>query len=176
MSCGQPGLALGEHDEGVEEVPTVFCGGGQVAADRAELLGSGEGAQAAGHLLPELDHAYVPLRAVVVRWCSAVGGEPEVVGLAVEQPAGERVVLFHHVAGPGSGGCDADLCGRAVELDLCGQSIGVEGVGCAAIASATSFCMVTSASAAWVAQHQSTSGSAASVTACSSRWAWAQQS
>jgi hypothetical protein len=25
---GQPGLALGEHDEGVEEVPAVFGGGG----------------------------------------------------------------------------------------------------------------------------------------------------
>jgi hypothetical protein len=24
VSCGQPGLALGEHDEGVEEVSTVF--------------------------------------------------------------------------------------------------------------------------------------------------------
>ena len=26
---GQPGLALGEHDEGVEEVPAVFGGGGR---------------------------------------------------------------------------------------------------------------------------------------------------
>ena len=37
----------------------VFRGGGEVAVDRAELLGSGEGSQAAGHLLPEFDHADV---------------------------------------------------------------------------------------------------------------------
>lgn len=28
VSCGQPWLALGEHDEGVEEVVAVFRGGG----------------------------------------------------------------------------------------------------------------------------------------------------
>src|SRR6185312_16695543 len=126
MSCGQPGLALGEHDEGVEEVPTVFCGGGQVAADRAELLGSGEGAQAAGHLLTKLDHAYVPLRAVVVRWYSPVGGEAEVVILPVEQPAGERVVLAHHLAGARRSLGDANLRGRAVELDLLVQGVGID--------------------------------------------------
>jgi hypothetical protein len=49
-------LAFGEHDEDFEEVLAVFGGGGWVTADRAELCGSGEGAQAAGHLLPELDH------------------------------------------------------------------------------------------------------------------------
>jgi hypothetical protein len=41
---GHPGLALGEHHEGVEEVPAVFGGRGEVAADRAELRGSSEGA------------------------------------------------------------------------------------------------------------------------------------
>src|SRR4051812_26951937 len=47
MVRGYPGAALGEHDEGVEEGAAVFGGGGQVAADRAELSGSGEGARTA---------------------------------------------------------------------------------------------------------------------------------
>jgi hypothetical protein len=38
-------VALGEGDEGVEEVFAVFGGGEEVAAYRAELLGSGESAQ-----------------------------------------------------------------------------------------------------------------------------------
>jgi hypothetical protein len=41
-------MALGEHDEDVEEMLAVFGGGGQVAADRAELPGTGERAQASG--------------------------------------------------------------------------------------------------------------------------------
>ena len=45
--CGQPGPALGEHDKDFGEVLAVFGGGREVATDRAELLGSGEGAQAA---------------------------------------------------------------------------------------------------------------------------------
>ena len=57
--CGHPGAPLGEHDEGVDEVPAVLGGGGEVAADRAELLGSGSEAQvvvlaveqAAGHMM-----------------------------------------------------------------------------------------------------------------------------
>ncbi len=98
-------------------------------AYRAELVGPGECAQASGHFLPEFDHADVAFGPVVVCGYSPVGGEPEVVSLAVEQPAGKRVVFFHHVAGRGGGGCDTDLRDRAVELDLCGQGIGVEGVG-----------------------------------------------
>jgi hypothetical protein len=107
----------------------VFGGGGQVAADRAELSGSGEGAQAAGHLLPEFDHADVALGAVVVGWYPPVGGEAEVVVLPVEQPAGERVVLAHHLAGPRRGLGEADLRGRAVERDVGVQDVRVEGVG-----------------------------------------------
>ena len=34
---GRPGSTLGEPDKGVEEGSAVFGGGGQVAADRAEL-------------------------------------------------------------------------------------------------------------------------------------------
>jgi hypothetical protein len=41
---GHPGVALGESDEGVEEGVAVLGRGGQVAAYRAELLGSGKGA------------------------------------------------------------------------------------------------------------------------------------
>src|ERR1700738_4022336 len=122
--CGQPGSPLGEHDEGVEEVAAVFGGGGEVAADRAELFGSGECAHAAGHFLPQLDHPDVSLRAVVVRWYSPVGGEAEVVVLPVEESAGERVVLLHHLVAAGGGGGDADLDGAAVEPALTVQRLG----------------------------------------------------
>src|SRR4051794_9215726 len=107
--CGQPGSAFGEHDEDFEEVLAVFGGGGQIAADRAELCGSGEGAQAAGYLLPELDHADIALGSVVIGGYSPISGEAEVVVLPVEQPAGERVVLAHHLVAAGCGGGDADL-------------------------------------------------------------------
>src|SRR4051794_38379795 len=108
---GHPGVALGEHDEGAEEVLPVFGGGGQVAADRAELGGSGEGAQAAGHLLPELDHADVALGAVVVRWYPRVAGEAQVVVRAVAQPPSKRVVLAHQLPGPRRGLGEANLRG-----------------------------------------------------------------
>lgn len=36
---GHPGLACGELDQGVEKAEAVFGGGGQVAADGAELAG-----------------------------------------------------------------------------------------------------------------------------------------
>ena len=42
--CGQPGSAFGEHDEDFEEALAVLGGGGEVAANRVELCGSGEGA------------------------------------------------------------------------------------------------------------------------------------
>ena len=35
---GQPGSVFGEHDEGVEEVLSVFGGGGEVAADAQNCL------------------------------------------------------------------------------------------------------------------------------------------
>src|SRR6266487_4298949 len=37
--CLHPRLPFGEHDQGVEDVEAVFGGGGQVAADGAELAG-----------------------------------------------------------------------------------------------------------------------------------------
>src|SRR5581483_4269989 len=122
---GQPGAAFGEHDEGVEEAFAVFGSGGQVAADGAELFGSGEGAQAAGYFLSQLDHPDVAFGAVVIRWYSPVGGEAEVVIFPVRQPVGERVVLFHDVVAAGSGGGDADLDRGAEKLDLLVQGVGI---------------------------------------------------
>jgi hypothetical protein len=58
-SGGHPGLALGEHDQGVEEADAVLGGGGEVAANGAELPGAGAGPQAA---VPPL-----------ARWCLAAG-------------------------------------------------------------------------------------------------------
>src|SRR2546423_1547982 len=109
--CGQPRLPFGEHDEDFEEVFAVFGGGGEVAADRAEVFGSGESAQAAGDLLPELDHADVAFGAVVIGRYPPVGGEAEVVVSAVAQPAGQRVVFLHRLAGSGGGLGDPDLHG-----------------------------------------------------------------
>ena len=55
-------MSLGELDEGVEEVDAVLGCCAEVASYRAELSGSGEGAHAAGYLLPQLDHADVAVR------------------------------------------------------------------------------------------------------------------
>ena len=63
---GQPGAALGEGGEGCEEMDAVFGGGGEVAADGAELLGSGERPQAPGDLLPQFDHPDLAFGGVVV--------------------------------------------------------------------------------------------------------------
>jgi hypothetical protein len=41
-------VPVGEPDEDVQQAEAVFGGGCQVGADGAELLGSGQGAQAAG--------------------------------------------------------------------------------------------------------------------------------
>jgi len=68
-------LAFGEADEGVEEVRPVFRGGRQVASDCAELFGSGEGALAPGHFLPQFDHSDVAFAAVVVGRDTPVVGE-----------------------------------------------------------------------------------------------------
>jgi len=45
-------VVFGEHDEDLEEVFAVFGGGREIAADRAELFGSGEGAETARGFLP----------------------------------------------------------------------------------------------------------------------------
>ena len=72
----------------------MLGGGGKIAADGAELAGAGEGPQASGYFLLELGHADVALGSVVVRGNPEVPGEPQVVVLAVQQAAGQRVVLF----------------------------------------------------------------------------------
>jgi hypothetical protein len=124
----QPGAAFGEHDEVVEELAVVFDSGGHVVADRTELFGSGEGTQATGDLLPQLDHADVAFRSVVVGY-SPVLGEAEVVVLPIEQSAGERVVLFHRCVAAGGGSGDADLDCGAEELDLLVQGVGIGSIG-----------------------------------------------
>src|SRR5512135_194855 len=126
--CGHPGIALGEHDQGFEEVHPVLACGGQVASDRAELAGSDERAQASGHLLPQFDHADVAFGAVVVGGYPPVGGEAQIVVLPVDQPMRQRVVLFHQRAGAGRRLVDADQGGRAVAGDLVGQRVRVDGV------------------------------------------------
>jgi len=79
----------------VEGVLSVLGGGGEVTSDRAELSGAGEGAQTPGYFLSEFDHADVAFRAVVVWGDSPVGGEAQVVILALKEPAGQGVVFFH---------------------------------------------------------------------------------
>jgi hypothetical protein len=68
------------------------------------LLGSGEGAQTAGDLLPDLDHPDLAFGAVVVERHADVGGESQVVVVLIDQPAGQRVVLFAQAPGAGRGG------------------------------------------------------------------------
>lgn len=53
----------------------------------------------------------------------------KVIDLAVEQPAGKRVVFAHQLVAAGGGGGDADLDRAAVELNLRVESGGVDGVG-----------------------------------------------
>src|SRR5512135_3095546 len=97
---GYPGIALGEHDQGLEEVHPVLACGGQVASDRAELAGSDE--RAYGHLLPQFDHADVAFGAVVVGGYPPVSGEAQIVVLPVDQPMRQRVVLFIRVPARGA--------------------------------------------------------------------------
>src|ERR1019366_2072378 len=108
--------------EGVEEGETVLGRGRQVAADRAELPGAGEGAQAPGYFLSQLDHADVALGSVVVRWHSPVSGESQVVVLAVEQAAGQGVLLFHQLPGAGGGLAGPDQGRGAVRPGPAGQT------------------------------------------------------
>ncbi|WSS05736.1 hypothetical protein OG320_25335 [Microbispora sp. NBC_01189] len=95
--------------------------GGQVAADRAELLRSGQGTQATGHLLPQLDHPDLALGRVVIEGHPLVSGEPQVVVAAVKHPPGQRVVLLHQFAGASSGVVLGDRGGGAPQPGLPGQ-------------------------------------------------------
>ena len=53
----------------------------------------------------------------------------KVIVLAVEQPAGKRVVFAHQLVAAGGGRCDVDLDRAAVELNLRVESGGVDGAG-----------------------------------------------
>ena len=96
----------------------MFGGGRQVAADGAELSGAGEGAQASGYFLFQLGYADVALGPVVVCWYPPVGREPQVVVLAVEQPAGQGVMLSHQRAAAGCGLVGAE---NACYLGVCAE-------------------------------------------------------
>jgi hypothetical protein len=63
--AGSQDRPLDENDDSGEEVPVVFDGGGQVAADR-RTFGSSEAARVTGHLLTQLDHADVAFGSVVI--------------------------------------------------------------------------------------------------------------
>lgn len=72
-----------ELGEGVEGVHAVFAVGGEVAADVAEGVGAGEGAEAAADLLAGFDHADVAFGEVVVErdatggWINTTGSTPD---------------------------------------------------------------------------------------------------
>jgi hypothetical protein len=77
--CRDPDVVVGEFGEDVEGSAAVSGRGGQVGTHRGEVLGAGESAQAAGHLLLDLRHADVALGRVVVEGHPRVGGEAQVV-------------------------------------------------------------------------------------------------
>src|SRR5512144_2640580 len=87
--CWDPDVSAGEFGEDVEGAAAVFGGGGQVGADRGEVLGAGESAHSAGHLLLDLGHADVAFGGVVVERNRKAGGEPQVVVEASTDAAGQ---------------------------------------------------------------------------------------
>jgi hypothetical protein len=86
-------------DEGVEEGGSVFGCGGEVGSNRGELSGAGKGSGASGYFLAEFDHPDFPLCGVVVKGDPEIGREPQVVVVAVEDPAGQGVVAGHGLGG-----------------------------------------------------------------------------
>src|SRR5262245_52762438 len=86
---GDPGVAFGGADEGVEPADAVAGGGGEVGADGAEGLGAAHGAHAAGDLDPQLAHPYDLLGWVVIERDAQVIGESQVVFGAVAHPGGQ---------------------------------------------------------------------------------------
>src|SRR3954451_21199204 len=90
--CWDPDVAAGQFGEDVEGAAAVLGRGGQVGAHRGEVLGTGEGAHAPGHLLLDLDHPDVAFGRVVVERDSRVGGEAQVVLEASVDAAGPGAV------------------------------------------------------------------------------------
>ena len=168
-----PGPPFGEHDEGVEQPEIVLGGRGQVTAYRAELAAAAQSAQAARYFLLQLGHADVAFTAVVIRRRPPVPGEPQVVVLPVAQAAGQRVVLF--ISGPERAAVWLAPASTAERYRLIWETSAAGSTTSRPwlAASRTRSCMAVSASAACAAQHHWPPG-AASVTACSSRKAWAQ--
>ncbi len=84
------------------------------------MLGSGEGAHAAGDFLPEFGHPHFSLGRVVVKRHDRVDGEPQVVLDAGVDPAAQGTVLLVDLAGFAPAGSEAGGVGdqRAVLCQL----------------------------------------------------------
>jgi hypothetical protein len=106
---------------------------------------------------------------------SEVGGEPQVVGLAVEQAAGQRVVLFIGLPVRALAWLAPISAAERYRVTCSARAAGSTAWRPWLMAAVARRCIPVMASAAWVAQHHWPAG-AASVTACSSRRACAQQS
>jgi hypothetical protein len=82
-------------DECLEQIDAVFCGGGEVGTQVAEVFGAGESTHGAGDLLPDFNHADYPFSGVVIERASPwVIGETQVVIYAFEHPVGQRMQLL----------------------------------------------------------------------------------
>lgn len=71
----------------------MFGGSRQVGTQGAEGFDVGEGAQAAGDVLVEFDHADVTFGGVVVERDSRIIGKAQIVELSVAEVSGQRVVV-----------------------------------------------------------------------------------
>ena len=92
------------------------------------MLGAGEGAEAAGDLLPDFRHADVSLGQIVVERNVGVGGEREVGGVPVTDPPGQGPMFGSERAGVGMfAWVGAEPGGVQQEPGLLGQH---EGIGC----------------------------------------------
>jgi hypothetical protein len=120
-------VALECGGERVECADAVAGGGGEVGAERAEFLGSGRGAHAAGDLDPEFAHADCLLGGVVSERDAQVAGEPQVVGLAGLHPGGEGVPFLLELALAGGVEGDPGLRGLAVPVLVLGAGFRVDG-------------------------------------------------
>src|SRR5665213_1674025 len=71
--------------QGVESVDALLGGGGEVAPECEEVLGTLRAPEPAGYLLGDFHHPHVSFTEVVVERDREVGGEPEdVLGMGVE--------------------------------------------------------------------------------------------
>src|SRR4051794_32069863 len=119
-----PDVSTGEFLEDVEGATAVLGRGGQVGPHRGEVLGAGEGAQAPGDLLLDLDHADVALGRVVVKGHAKVGGKRQVVLDAPADAAGQGAVAAADRPRRAGGGVGADQGGRHDQPALRGERVG----------------------------------------------------